>query len=172
LRFLELADLNPQEVGGIMAYLYAPRPCDPDVPAFFNVHGVVGAAPAQNSREDVLLVQFAMNLLSSRPMETSSPTVLAAVKAVRMTGTIDAETVAAIRALQENLKARHPGQIVDGRVSPAKGGISYGTALWTVCHLNVTIQRRFKDIWPRIDKIPGCPGEIQQMVRRELIGSV
>ena len=33
---------------------------EPRLPAFFNVDGVVGAGPATNSPEDVLLVQFFM----------------------------------------------------------------------------------------------------------------
>jgi hypothetical protein len=155
----------------MMAYFYAPRPAHPDLPAFFNVNGVVGAPPAQNGREDVLLVQFAFNLIGFHPISTTSPAVLAAAKAVRMTGAIDPETVAAIRAVQEHLKVKHPGQIVDGRVSPAHGDIFYGE-IWTVCHLNFTFQARFKDVWPRLDKIPGCPSEIQQMVHREVIGGV
>jgi hypothetical protein len=155
-----------------MAYFYAPRPGDPSLPAFFNVNGVVGASPAQNGREDVLLVQFAFNLIALHPISSTAPAVLAAAKAVRMTGAIDPATVAAIRALQENLKAKHPGQVVDGRVSPAHGGASYGAAIWTVCYLNGTLQVRFKEIWPRIDKIPGCPGEIQEMVHREVVGAV
>jgi hypothetical protein len=155
-----------------MAYFYAPRPAGPDMPAFFNVNGVVGASPAQNHREDVLLVQFAFNLIRLRPLGTTTPAVLAAAKAVRMTGTIDTETVAAIRAVQENLKAKHPGEIVDGRVRPADGGVSVGKAVWAVRHLNGTIQTRFGDVWPRLDKIPGCPSEIQQMVRREVLGGL
>jgi hypothetical protein len=154
-----------------MAYFYAPKPADPNLPAFFNVNGVVGAAPAQNHREDVLLVQFAFNLIGLHPLGQTSPKVLAAAKGVRPTGVIDPETIAAIRALQENYKTKHPGQVVDGRVSPAHGGVSYGAAVWTVCHLNGTFQIRFKDIWPRIDHIPGCPNEIQQMVRREVLGA-
>jgi hypothetical protein len=155
-----------------MAYFYAPRPGDANLPVFFNVSGSVGAAPAQNGREDVLLVQFAFNQIGLRPLGQTSPKVLEAAKAVRVTGIIDPETVAAIRALQENYRAKHPGQVVDGRVSPARGGVSYGAAVWTVCHLNGTFQIRFKDIWPRIDQIPGCPNEIQEMVRREVLGGV
>jgi hypothetical protein len=61
---------------------------------------------------------------------------------------------------------------VDGRVSPAKGGIWYGPgAIWTIADLNGVFQRRLKNIWPRIDRIAGCPGELKEMVRREVLGN-
>ena len=115
-------------------------------------------------------MQFVFNLISLRPLGTTSPAVLAAAKSVRMTGAMDTETIAAIRAVQETLKAKRPGEIVDGRVRPADGGVSPGKAVWTVRHLNRTIQTLFGDVWPRLDRIPGCPSEIQQMVRREVLG--
>ena len=47
-----------------MAHLLAPQQSKPTLPVFFNVDGVVGAAPAVNNREDVLLVQFAFTVMA------------------------------------------------------------------------------------------------------------
>ena len=151
-----------------MAHLVAPRIPEPELPVFFNVDGVVGANPAQNLREDVLLVQFAFQVLGKDPIATTPPEVTAASKAVRVTGTIDKETINAIFALQRALG--NPATVVDGRVSPVKGGYSYGKAMWTIVHLNNFLQNRNVDVWPRIDKISGCPSELKQMVVRQVAG--
>ena len=36
--------------------------------------------------------------------------------------------------------------------------------------LNNAMQNDHKDIWPRIDKIPGCPPELKEMVIRTVVG--
>ena len=69
-----------------MAHLMAPQPSSPGLPVFFNVDGVVGAAPAQNLREDVLLVQF---LLSVGSRVNADPVAKAIHGAVKVTGVID-----------------------------------------------------------------------------------
>ena len=154
-----------------MAHLFAPQPSDPELPVFFNVDGVVGAAPAQNKREDVLLVQFAFTVIAATPLSTSNPLVIQAAKAVTLSGVADPATINAIRTFQESRKSKSgPGTVVDGRVSPAKGGYSYGGGLWTIAHLNESLQDRNIKIWPRIDQIAGCPGELQQMVVRTVQG--
>jgi hypothetical protein len=151
-----------------MAHLFAPKIPDPELPVMFNVDGVVGANPAQNLREDVLLVQFAFEILGKEPLPTTPPEVLAAAKAVRPTGMIDKATINAIFVLQGALG--NPATVVDGRVSPVKGGYSYGSAMWTIVHLNNFMQNRHVDVWPRIDKIQGCPSELKQMVIRTVAG--
>lgn len=152
-----------------MAHLMAPQPSSPDLPVFFNADGVVGAAPAQNLREDVLLVQFLLKVVGDSPQATSDPAAVAACKRVKPTGVIDPTTVAAITAYQLSAKKKDPNVVVDGRVSPAKGGYSYG-ALWTITLLNKSCQKRHKGNWPRIDKIPGCPEELKAMVMRTVVG--
>jgi hypothetical protein len=153
-----------------MAHLLAPQPPNQSLPVIFNVDGVVGAAPAQNLREDVLLVQFAFKLGALNPMGVG-PEMLNALRAVQVTGSIDAATINAIRFTQQSLKKNNPGQIVDGRVSPAKGAYSFGPAIWTIVFLNKAIQARHKEIWPRLDKIEACPSELQDMVIRTLVGT-
>jgi hypothetical protein len=151
-----------------LAQLMAPQPPRIDLPVFFNVDGVVGTAPATNNREDVLLVQFFLKTIGDLPNGTD-PAVVAACKLVKVTGTIDPQTIAAITAAQQSRKKQNPATVVDGRVSPAKGGYSYG-AFWTIAQLNHGTRRRHKEVWPRIDKIPGCPDELKAMVTRTVAG--
>jgi len=144
-----------------MTHLFAPRSSEPEIPVFFNVDEGVGANPARNIREDVLLVQFAFEVIARRPVPSTPPEVLATAKLVRSTSDIDPATTSAIFAFRRNRPSKEI--IVDGRVSPARGdGYSYGGgALWTIVHLNNSIQNRYVDDWPRIDRIPGCPAELK-----------
>lgn len=152
-----------------MAFLCAPQPSRIELPVFYNVQGVVGAAPAQNLPEDVLFVQFAFETMGKRPVATSTPEFIEACKKVRVTGTIDKETIDAIRVFQT--KHSTANAIVDGRVSPASSGYFYGPAgVYAIVAINDALQNRFIDIWPRIDKIPGCPAALSEMVIRTVAG--
>lgn len=151
-----------------MAHFMAPQPSAEGLPTFFNVDGVVGAAPAHNLREDVLLVQFFFSVIAKNVTDPAAKAVLGAVK---VTGMIDAPTIAAIVDIQTRHKKNNPGAIVDGRVSPAKAGYSYGTGHWAITRLNDNVQAKQLDQWPRIDKIPGCPAELKAMVVRVLVGT-
>ncbi len=151
-----------------MAHLMAPQPSSPGLPVFFNVDGVVGAAPAQNLREDVLLVQFFFSVIAKT---VGDPVAKAVLGAVKVTGIIDPATIAAINDIQTRHKKKNPGAIVDGRMSPAKGGYSYGSGHWAITRLNDNVQNDAQDHWPRIDKIAGCPAELKAMVIRTLVGT-
>lgn len=146
----------------------APQPSFEGLPVFFNVNGVVGAPPAQNAREDVLLVQFLFRVIGRN---VADPAAKAVLNAVQVTGVIDAPTIAAIKDIQTRHKKNNPGAIVDGRMSPAKGGYSYGAAEWAVVRLNENVQNSHLDIWPRIDKLDGCPAELTAMVIRTVVGT-
>ena len=154
-----------------MVQLVALQTPHPQLPTFFNVDAVVGATPAQNLREDVLLVQFALSVIASSPTPETGPKLAAAAKAVRVTRTIDPATIAAIQAMQEGMKTVLPGTVVDGQVSPAKGGVKYGGGLWTIAVLNRSLRNRFRNLWPSIDGIPGCPLELRDMVIRTVVGT-
>jgi hypothetical protein len=151
-----------------MAHLFVPTPYQEELPVFFNVDGAVGAQPAKNNREDVLLIQFAFQVIANNPIATTHPDFLAACKQVKITGVIDPQTIHAIRQMQ--LKNSMPGAIADGRVSPAKVGVSYGESTYSIAILMNSLQNRNVDLWPRIDKIPGCPTELQAMVKRTVAG--
>jgi hypothetical protein len=154
-----------------MAHLLAPQQSKPTLPVFFNVDGVVGAAPAVNNREDVLLVQFAFTVMAGNRLPGTSEAFYQAACAVKMTGTIDQATINAITAMQMEVKKRYPQTIVDGRVSPSKGSYGYGAGGgMAITSINESVQHRNVDVWPRIDKIPGCPPELKQMVVRTVQG--
>lgn len=155
-----------------MAHLLAPQKSLPTLPVFFNVDAVVGAAPATNNREDVLLVQFAFAVIAASPAADSSIEFQEAAAAVKLTGTADEETINAIRASQAEANRKgSTGTVVDGRVSPAKGGYAYGDSTWTIVNLNESIQHRNVKVWPRIDQIAGCPAELKLMVVRTVQGT-
>jgi hypothetical protein len=155
-----------------MAHLLVPRHGDPSIPVFFNVDEAVGAAPAANRREDVLLVQFAFHVIARWPTAHTDAAVLTAARAVQVTGVIDATTIAAIRAHQDAKRRRGGvGVVIDGRVSPARGYAYGADAYWTIAHLNLSMRNRFMDLWPRIDKVPGCPAGLREMVLRTVAGT-
>jgi len=155
-----------------MAHLMAPQQSKPTLPVFYNVDAVVGAAPAVNKQEDVVMVQFYFTLIAANPLSVGGTEFYSAASAVRITGNCDPATVNAIRALQAEVKKSQPGTIVDGRISPAQGGYGYGGGgLFAITHLNESVQHRHLDIWPRIDKINGCPPEIKWLVTRTVQGT-
>ena len=155
-----------------MAHLVAPRSSNLTIPVFYNVDAAVGAEPADNNREDVLLVQFAFAAMSASPLPEMSMEFYRAVCAVRATGTIDRVTINAIKAMQIEVKRNEPDAIVDGRVTPASGDFGRGGRACTIVNLNESVQHGHLGLWPRIDKIPGCPLELKQMIVRTCSGSV
>ena len=154
-----------------MAHMLAPLNTNPELPVFYNVDGVVGAAPAENRREDVLLVQFTFKAIADKPSNNMTQDEIAVMKAVNVTGTCDTATINAIRVVQKKKKESSPGVVIDGRVSPAKGTYTYsGSAAWTIAVLNNLLQDRNLDVWPRIDMIASCPAELKAMVKRACVG--
>ncbi|HJQ57076.1 MAG TPA: peptidoglycan-binding domain-containing protein [Vineibacter sp.] len=149
-----------------MAHLFVPLPHDLEIPTCFNVDGAVGKPPAQNLREDVLLVQFLLNTWGNQP-GTRGGQAKPLARMVRVTGIIDPVTIDAIVAFQQS--DLMPQATVDGRVSPAKGR-DYGAAIYTIVQLNSLVQDRNLAIWPRIDLIPGTHPEIVAMVIRTVVG--
>lgn len=154
-----------------MAHMLAPLQTNPELPVFYNVDDVVGAAPAMNRREDVLLVQFIFKALGDKPSDNMTGEEIAKVKAVTVNGICDAATIEAIRMVQKKKKGGNPATVVDGRVSPARSGYTYsGNAAWTIAVLNNLLQDRNTDVWPRIDLIKDCPQELKEMVKRQVVG--
>ena len=154
-----------------MANLVAPLQANPELPVFFNVDGVVGAAPAANNREDVLLVQFILKSVGEKPQEKMTPEEIAVFKAVNVTGVCDAPTINAIKLVQRKKHSVNPSIVVDGRVSPARGGTySYGGGVWTIAIINDLMQDKNTEVWPRIDLMPNCPPEVRAMVKRACVG--
>ena len=143
-------------------YVMAPRPSEGQVPIFFNVDSSVGHKGANSSPEDILLVQFLI-----RKAGDSSPNLpphqRERMRNVAPTGVCDPETIDGIRAVQETMRESHPGTIVDGKVSPARG-YRYGAGIWTIVSLNVTIRKRFPQVWPRLQDFADCPPLVKKRV--------
>lgn len=154
-----------------MAYLVVPKKFSPTLPVFFNLHGVVGAAPAANHREDVLLVQFAFWTMAADPSPETSKEFYVAASAVQPTGNIDLATINAIKVMQIELRRSRPGVIVDGRLNPATEDNAPRDEANTIMSLNQSIHHQNLSVWPRLDKIAGCPMEIKEMVVRTVQGS-
>jgi hypothetical protein len=155
-----------------MAHFFA-NGREPRLPSFFNVDGVVGANPATNSPEDVLLVQFFMRFaLDKTSYQGISPNDARVIGALRVTGVCDQATVDVIYLSQYYRKQETPSVVADGRISPARAGGEYSKdSKWTIITLNYRVKELTKDVWPRIDKIPGCPPQLTQMVARTLVGT-
>ena len=143
-----------------MAHLVASKRSSSNLPAFFNLDGDVGAQPAENHREDVLLVQFAFAAMASDPPPDTSKEFFVAAAAVRPTGNMDMATINAIKAMQIELRTLKPKVQVDGRLRPAKAEDGESD---TIIDLNESIQIRNTGVWPRIDKIAGCPMELKSL---------
>ncbi len=150
-----------------MAHLFVTQPSFQFLPVFFNVDEVVGDVPAVNKNEDVLLVQFFLKVIG-RQVRASE---LQIARLVQVTGVMDKLTIDAIEVLQVIARRRNPATVVDGRVSPARGGaISYGGGFWTIAILNNFIKDNNFNIWPRIDLLPDFPSGLKLLVSRSLSG--
>ena len=71
--------------------------------------------------------------------------------------------------MQEHLHDQHKGTVVDGRISPARGGgISYGSANWLIAIINASVRKDFPQVWPRIDLLPDCPAALKPLIKNML----
>lgn len=133
-----------------------------NTPLIFNLHTSVGRGGQNSNHEDILLVQFLLRKLVERMPATTAEGKAAdeVMRKVPLTGTCDQATIAGIEAFQKSIKARVPGTIVDGRMSPAKG-INYGTGVWSIAQLNHFIRTSCRDVWPRLQDFGDCPGQLK-----------
>lgn len=132
----------------------------PNLPIFFNVDSSVGQGGANSNQEDILLVQLLLKKAAERPPATVPASTTQRVARVTLSGTSDSATIDGIRAIQERMRERNPGTIVDGRVSPARG-VSYGEADWTIVTLNTHCRRAFPEVWPRLQDFRDCPPQLR-----------
>jgi hypothetical protein len=143
------------------------------LPVFFNVGAVVGDSPASNIFEDVLLVQFFFQLIAK---QTTNRKLASDARLVgRPDGVVSNGMIRAISSVQEIMQKQNPGQVIDGRVSPATGtGVSYGPGVFTIGVLNNFIKENNFNVWPRIDLIRAAdeiPSGIKFLVERTLTGT-
>lgn len=138
---------------------------NPQIPLFFNIDGNVGQG-CPNNAQDVELVSFFFSCVANdpgRPLDQKQ-----VFGKVRPTSTCTPDLVAAINKLSEVLKSPR-----DGRVSVAKGatGAITGGGAFMIVQLNYQVKKFNTDVWPRIDKMPGCPPGLGSKVRAITVGS-
>lgn len=141
-------------------HIIAPKPAERPFEMFFNVDAAVGHRGTA-SRVDVLLVQFMIRKIGPH---VNKPALKARMTSVTLSGLNDDKTIDGIKAVQEHMRERMPGTIVDGRASPARG-YRYGGGGWTIAVLNAGIKQHFSDVWPRLQDFPDCPGEVKEKVQ-------
>jgi hypothetical protein len=144
--------------------VFVPPPNDV-IPMMFNVDKHVGPA-CPNLADDVLLVQFLIRKSAERTPDLP-PDKKARMSKVPTSGICDAATIDGIKAVQERVREKHPPNVVDGIVSPAKG-TNYGTGIWAITILNSTVRLDFPERWPRLQDFPDCPPALSVRVRQVL----
>ena len=150
------------------------KPNEERLPIIFNVDGVVGAAPAANKPDDVVLVKSFLRMLSDFPLNTSAA-VVAACKAIVINTSSDSALIAAIKAFQDDVKKfkKDPGVVVDGRVSPAKESFRYQLGIpWTIVQLNGQVKSaaRFGPVWPAIHLSTNCNATLSPIAKKTIFG--
>ena len=110
---------------------------------FINVEGKVGGDDdCPNYRTDVQAVQslIALILRGTPSWKLGAPW---------PSGIFDAITGYHVFNVQNYLKRKRPGTIVDGCVSPERG-ISYGGGTWCILNLNLWARDKDQAAWERI----------------------
>jgi hypothetical protein len=128
-----------------MAYVTKLDPPSDGMDQYLNVATKVGAdSDCVNEASDVRAVQSLIALI------------LRGTKGVKLgvpapSGEFDAVTGFHIFNIQNFVKKKRPGTIVDGCVSPARG-ISYGGGVYSILHLNGMARANDKAAWETILK--------------------
>ena len=104
-------------------HIVTTRPVDVNLPMFFNVDTSVGKEGWNSSPEDILLVQFLLQVTAgaATAKDAAGEARRQRVLKVPVTGVADAATMDGIRAWQEGRKLNLSDTIVDGRIDPARG---------------------------------------------------
>ncbi len=149
-------------------HVLAPKPMHSRIPIFFNIDSSVGQNGNNSSPEDVMLVQFFIRVNAQRNTGNIDRNQLQRMLKVTVDGKCGPMTIDGIRAVQEVRKTRLAATVVDGRVSPSRGGYQYGAGVWTIVSLNSGFRSRYPEMWPRIQNHPNCPPLLKQAAERVL----
>jgi len=132
----------------------------------WNLTASVGKGGLNTSQEDVLYIQW-YYWTAARNAETP-PDRKAIYKEVPLSGAcsgFDSDPlVKAITAHQTYLK--HP--LVDGRVSVANAGGKVATSAFFVYRIGARLCRMNQGLWPRLDRMDGCPIAVAQASLRAI----
>ena len=132
----------------------------------WNIDCSVGRGGQNSLRADVSYIQWYYTLAAAHPLTPEDRK--AVYRNVRVTGsctgTDNDPLVQAILVHQRHLE--HPE--CDGRVSIARGdGKTSGKAFF-VLRIGARIADMYPNEWPRLDKIPRCPPEVAQQVKKAI----
>lgn len=126
-----------------MAYVERLKAPQNGMEEFLNVGAKVGVDPdCPNRQADVRAIQQLLSIIIN-----GTPGVKLGVPAP--TGEFDAITGFHIFNIQNFVKKKKPGTVVDGCVSPARG-ISYGGGIYSILNLNAMAHHKDKAQWARI----------------------
>ncbi len=147
-----------------MVHVLAPRPSQHDIPVFLNIDAPVGRGQP-NKPEDVLLVQFLMRKIGENPPGYVTPASAQTLKKVQPTGKVDQATLDGIAAVEKSAKMN------DAKVSVAQGYGFGGSQAYVIVKLNAAVKAAYRNVFPNIDQLPGCPGPLATAVRRAFTGA-
>jgi hypothetical protein len=130
----------------------------------WNVDCSVGKGGQNKLRTDVLYIQWYYNLAANQGQ--TPPDRKEIYRAVQLNGTCTGRDgdplVTAITTHQRAIN--HPQ--VDGRVSVATGSGMLGKQAFFVLRLGARIANMYPELWPRLDKMPSCPPEVAEAVKK------
>jgi hypothetical protein len=146
------------------------RPVDANLPIFFNVDASVGKEGRNSSQEDILLVQFLLQVTAAAATakDAAGEARRQRVMKVPLTGVADAATMDGIQAWQEGRKKDLSDTVIDGRIDPARGVFYAKSGEWTIVDLNAVFRALFPKIWPRLHDHPKCPPLLKTRVAQVL----
>ena len=141
-------------------HVMAPRKLDISTYIFFNVDSSVGNNAVNSNPVDILLVQFLIRKCAELAADGLRPDRRQRMLRVTPDGRVGPLTIDGIKAVQETMRDKYPGTVIDGRVSYARD-YRYGGGIWTIVSLNFSLRKRTPQIWPRLQDLPGCPGALK-----------
>lgn len=133
----------------------------------WTIDASVGKRAANSVPADVAYIQWYYQLAST--FRETPPERQAIYRKVQVTGHCTGQDsdplVQAIIAHQQGLN--HP--VVDGKVSVLSGSAGdqrlIGGNAFMVLRIGARIAYMFPDLWPRLDKMPGCPKVVADVVK-------
>lgn len=132
----------------------------------WNVDCSVGRGGQNNLPTDVSYIQWYYTLAATHSLTPPDrKAIYAAVKVTGKCSGLDTDPlVAAIMSHQRALS--HPQ--VDGRISVATGSGKLGGSAFFVLRLGARLAHMYPEVWPRLDKITGCPAGVAQAVKQTI----
>ncbi len=133
---------------------------------FYNVDGPVGPG-GLNKREDVLLVQYFLNVAFETPRFADSPF----EGDMKNDGVPDRTTFAAILHFQKVMKSKGSTISTDGRVDPPSGEQIRGSisnTQYTILFLNLAYAKDRPEDWPAVSEATDCPQELRVPLKEPL----